>query len=82
MIALSKETVFFDAVLRRDFERIGRGEGALAGHHRHLALLGHARQAAGQPFDDAVLPAAQFVQIDLRRGESDAVGAKILAPRR
>ena len=35
----------------------------------HLALAREAGQAAGQALDDALLPAAQRVEIDLRRAE-------------
>ena len=65
------------AVLRRDLQRIGRGEGALAGDDRDLALLGHAREAAGQALDHALLPAAQLGEIDFGLGEGDAVLAEI-----
>jgi hypothetical protein len=52
------------AVLADHFEQVGRGEAALPGHDRHLALLGQASQAAGEPADHRVLPGEQFVQVD------------------
>ena len=61
---------------RRDGDDIGRGELALAGDHRHLALARQRGQAAGQALDDALFPAAQLVEIDARRGERQAVSAE------
>ena len=40
-------------------------EAADARHHLDLARLGHARQAAGELLDHAVLEAAQLVEVDL-----------------
>ena len=56
-----------------DGERMGRGERALAGDDRHLALARQAGQPRRQALDDALLPAAQSVEIDARRRKDDAV---------
>ncbi len=58
---------------RRRGERMGRGERALAGDDRHLALARQAGQPRRQALDDALLPAAQSVEVEARRREDDAV---------
>ena len=52
-------------------------EAAYARQHLDLARLGHARQAAGELLDHAVLEAAQLVEVDLRRAELDAVVGQV-----
>ena len=82
MIACSKLDRLLAAVGPLDLELVRRGEPADALHDRHLALLGEAGQPAGQALDHAVLPAAQLVEVDLGRGEGEAVRGHLLAPRR
>ena len=53
-------------------------ESARALHDLDLALLGQHAQAAGQLLDDRALPAAQLLEVDLRRAEGDAMGAHLL----
>ena len=65
-------------VLALDADGVRPGEGAGAGDDRHLAGLGEAGEAAGQLADDALLPAAQVVDVDLRLGERDAEVAHLL----
>ena len=54
------------------FDVIRIEEVTVTAHHLDLAALGHAGQAAGQLADDLVLVAAQLVDVDLRRGKTDA----------
>ena len=54
----------------------------MPGDDRHLALLGQPGQAAGQLLDDAVLPAAQLVDVDLRARRSGCRGGPCPASRR
>ncbi len=56
-------------------QRIGRGERALPGQRLDLALLGEAGQAARQPLDHAVLPAADRARVEGRRAKAHAVRA-------
>src|SRR6185312_17231416 len=46
--------------------------------HFDLALLRERAQAPGQPLDDRALPAAQLIEVDLRRTEGAAAGAHLL----
>ena len=80
MIAFSNFTTFFapDLLLpgaggELDLEVMRIEEAADAAHDLDLARLGHAGEAAGQLADDLLLPAAQLVEVDLRRAERDAV---------
>ena len=61
-----------------DLELVCGDEPADARDDRHLARLGEAREAADELLDDAVLPAAQLVDVDLRRPEADAVRAHLV----
>ena len=56
-----------------DAQGVGRSELALPGHGLDLALLGKADQAARQPLDHAVLPAANRRRVEGRRAEAHAV---------
>ena len=77
MIACSKLTVFVPPSPSTS-SWLTASEAAVAADDRDLALLGEARQAAGQLLDHAVLPAAQLVDVDRRLGEADAVAAMSL----
>ena len=61
------------ALRRFDAQGVGRGELALPGHGLDLALLGEAGEAARQPLDHAVLPAANRRRVEGRRAEAHAV---------
>ena len=55
-----------------DFDMESVEEMAIAAHHLHLARLGHAGEAGGELADDFRFVGAQLVEIDCRRGETDA----------
>jgi hypothetical protein len=65
------------AAVRADLNLAGGDEPAGALDGADLALAREARQAAGEPADDAVLPAAQDVQVDPRVAEADTAGAHL-----
>jgi hypothetical protein len=66
MMALANLTTFFVPPRRRP--RVVRiEEAADARHDLDLARLGHAGQAAGELLDDAVLEAAQRIDVDSGR---------------
>lgn len=60
------------AVVADDFQLVGRDEAGHAGDGAHLALLGHAGQAAGELADHFFLVLAQLVQGDLGLAEVHA----------
>ena len=70
MMALANFTTFFAAAGADHFEVVRIEEAADAGDDLDLARLGHAGQAAGELLDDAVLEAAQLVDVDLGRGRT------------
>ena len=78
MIAASKDTVLVDAVGGGDRDHVGGGEGGGADQGLDFALFGQPGQPAGEPGDDAVLPAAQRVQVDGRGGEGQPGVAHLL----
>ena len=63
------------ALGRFDAQGVGRGELALARHRLDLSLLGEAGEAARQPLDDAVLPAADRGRVEGRRAEAHPMRA-------
>ena len=74
MIAWSNEIVLLAVGWSSNLHRFRRREmSPTPVDHRDLALLGKTRQAARQLLDDAVLPAAQLVDVDRRRREGNSV---------
>ncbi len=63
------------ALRRTDLKGVRRGEVAAAGHDPHFALLGEAGQAARQPFDHPILPAANGGGIERGLAELNPMGA-------
>ena len=78
MIACSKLTSVVPPSASSTSTWYGRDEPAEARDDGDLALPGQAGEAAGEPLDHAVLPAAQLVEVDSRGAEHDAVLAHLL----
>ena len=76
-ITWSKPTTVVDPSGVVTYTRCGETNGRSL-QRRDLALLGQAGQAADEPADDAVLPRAELVEVDRRRGERQAVLAHLL----
>ena len=70
MMALANLTTFFAPPSPTDLDVMRIEEAADARDDLDLARLGHAGQAAGELLDDAVLEAAQRVDVDLRRART------------
>ena len=61
------------ALLACDLEHARRDETTVAPDDRHFSLTGKTGEAPGELADDRRFPAAQSVEVDLRRTERDAV---------